>query len=471
MIEEQFQDKIDIMDFEPDTVKLFLILLEDRQVDFDEKVHFRELNKMSIVFEVEWLEDKCYTWLSSRMNRDMVDEEKHFVFGECWYILRKWYWKHCDLMDVLIGEIAAGDNSSFILKYFQEFDNLERDQLELMLKLGYTNSKLFLQTVIDNMIGKNELEENIKHLLQKMNLPFCHEANNELYTTMLDAISKLPDISATDLKFIFVLTTETTRLTRSRNDRMLKNKGTRVILDTRKLTNLQDNCQTLKDVLDAVSNEQVSSMLVVVEILLWVFLHDPPNGDEMESSFISTLSDISSSRRIQKVPHQYLDMIISALKTSPLQQKEQLVQLLKKMKRNENLSTNIQTVLITNYKEKRVDNKRKHLFVFKNPQGCDRSDSECGFITTFRRKDKCWIGELSIDDKDYQDSGIHYHGFSSAPDICTYRLFDGIGPDIETPIPSISDWKWLQKWFPESDFKEKQKCLAIDISDYLIAKC
>ncbi|XP_063680759.1 uncharacterized protein LOC134816024 isoform X2 [Bolinopsis microptera] len=37
MIEEQFREEIDMTDFEPDTVRLFLTLLEDRQVDDIEK--------------------------------------------------------------------------------------------------------------------------------------------------------------------------------------------------------------------------------------------------------------------------------------------------------------------------------------------------------------------------------------------------------------------------------------------------
>ena len=206
-IDELHFYELEMDDFEPDTVGLFLALLEDRQVDNIEEGQFRELHKMSVVFEVEWLREECRNWLSSRINKENMEyNEKLFVFEECLYVLRKWNQR--DMMDILFAKIASTDNSDFITKYFQELASLDPVQMELMLKLGENKDEMFLKTVLQNLIGKAELCKNIKYLLQRINLVVCSEANNELFTTVFNTISNLPDISVADLKFSLRLSTE-----------------------------------------------------------------------------------------------------------------------------------------------------------------------------------------------------------------------------------------------------------------------
>ena len=222
-IDEQEFYEFEMDEFEADTVGLFLTLLADREMNEIQDEQFRELHKMSVVFEVAWLREDSCSWLCSKISISMGDDDKLFVFEECLFILKKW--DDSKMMDLLIAEIAAVDNSSFIKRYIQEFDKLDTVQLDLMLKLGGSNTELFLQTILQNLVGKTKLGANVKYLLQNMNLALCSEINNELYTEVFDTVSRLPEISIEDVKFALQLTLQTARLVASLDKTRHVNRG------------------------------------------------------------------------------------------------------------------------------------------------------------------------------------------------------------------------------------------------------
>ena len=60
---------IEIEDFEPEIVILFLTLLEDKKLDEIEDSQFRELHKISTVFKIYWLVEDCRNWLCLKIRR------------------------------------------------------------------------------------------------------------------------------------------------------------------------------------------------------------------------------------------------------------------------------------------------------------------------------------------------------------------------------------------------------------------
>ena len=98
-------------DFEADTVGLFLTILADEKVSQIEDQNFRELHKMSVVFEVEWLRLSSLRWLSGRIKIDMDDNEKYFLFEECLFIVKKW--DDWDLMNELMVKTTSTDHSDW----------------------------------------------------------------------------------------------------------------------------------------------------------------------------------------------------------------------------------------------------------------------------------------------------------------------------------------------------------------------
>ena len=67
LVEELGLEQLEIEDFSVDIVTVFLTLLEDKQLRDIDKSQFRELHKLSVVFEVMWLKNNCQKWLKSKM--------------------------------------------------------------------------------------------------------------------------------------------------------------------------------------------------------------------------------------------------------------------------------------------------------------------------------------------------------------------------------------------------------------------
>ena len=93
-------------------VFLFVYILENRHLNSIEDSMFRELYDLATVFEVQWLKERCCSWLRGKMDSATESKEKTFLYEESWYILKKWGEK--GEMDVLISKFVVQDNASLI---------------------------------------------------------------------------------------------------------------------------------------------------------------------------------------------------------------------------------------------------------------------------------------------------------------------------------------------------------------------
>ena len=207
LIDELSFHEIEMDDFEADAVGVFLAMLEEEKAKDFEKDQFREIHKMSVVFEVLWLQISCRSWLRGKIKRRMGNEEKLYVFEECLFILRKW--EENFLMDMLISKIVCDDNTQFVMEYLKDLKKVDSIQIDLMLRISVRDNKLFLQIIQQNLVDETTLHKNIKYLLQKFDVVFCWAEHNDLYTQVLEQIRNLQDISVEDLKFVVEISTET----------------------------------------------------------------------------------------------------------------------------------------------------------------------------------------------------------------------------------------------------------------------
>jgi hypothetical protein len=97
------QREHDIADFTPDIVELFITLLEDREVGEIGDEDFRELHKISSVFEVEWLSISCRNWLLKKI----IAVEKTIEYESMLYLTKESYcmydkWDLTQFLETLI---------------------------------------------------------------------------------------------------------------------------------------------------------------------------------------------------------------------------------------------------------------------------------------------------------------------------------------------------------------------------------
>ena len=460
--------EIEMDDFSTDIVILFLAILDDKKLEEIEESMFREIHKVGVVFEVNWLKRDCRDWLERKINSAEEDRDKFFVFEESWFIIKKWGDR--EIVDKLVSTLAHKDNSTFISDYMSDLDKLESGQIDIMLNLGGCDTKTFLMIILHNISGHTKLSKNVKYVLENMDLVLCYELNKELYLQVVETVSDMSEISVTDLRTVVKLMTNTARLVDSQKKE--KKERTTGLLDRKKDEELYRSCKTVADITKAVSEDRVTSTFVVIDLLLDVFLSHTPTNEELQV-FIETLIEACVNKKLQKVSRQNLHSIISGLKYSNLEQSKALITLLIEIEKSEELCTNNENVIIKRHEVITVtkDKEFKELYMFKHPLSvaCTKSDSKCGFIIRNCEQDN-WILKLCTYEDDYADTGVHLHDVISTRDMYWYVAYTGTCEGEQ--ITAAGGWWWWKYWLPHiTDFEfTGDSVIAYNLSDYLVAK-
>ena len=461
LIDELNYKEIEMDDFSTDTVILFLAVLDDKKLEEIEESMFREIHKVGVVFEVNWLKKDCRDWLERKINSAEEDRDKFFVFEESWFIIKKWGDK--EIVDKLVSTLAHKDNSTFISDYMSDLDKLESGQIDIMLDLGGCDTKTFLMIILHNVSGHTKLSKNVQYVLENMNLVLCYELNKELYLQVVETISDMSEISVTDLRFVNKLMSNTARLVDSRKEE--EKERTTELLDVKKKKELHRSCKTAADITKAVSEDRVTSMFDVIDLLYNNFRKHTPTNEELQV-FTDSLTEACVNKKLQKVSRQYLHSIISGLKYSNREQSKLLITLLTEIEKSEEMCTNNENVII---KRHEIITATKELYMFKHPLSvaCTKSDSKCGFIIRYREQDN-WTLKLCTDEDDYADTGIHLHDVISTRDMYWCVTYTGT---CEGKQITVAGWWWWMYWLPQiTDWKFTEGYIAYNLSNYLVAK-
>ena len=108
LINELSQTEIEMEEFNTETVTLFLSLLdsEEKKIEVMESQSFRQLHKMTVVFEVEWMMKECHRHLMDKLNfyvfiKEYGWETTILVWEECKYMVETWGDRFMGFVDLL----------------------------------------------------------------------------------------------------------------------------------------------------------------------------------------------------------------------------------------------------------------------------------------------------------------------------------------------------------------------------------
>ena len=193
----------------------------------------------------------------------------------------------------------------------------------------------------------------VKYLLNGMNLAWSREKNEDLFLMVMDTTSKLPDISVADMRFIHNLISDTARLVISREGK--RKTRTTILYDEKKEEELFHSCKELNNVIKAVTDDRVTSMFKVVELLFTVFRWNVPKSEDI---FVTSLETSCTEKKLQKISRQFIDYFTTVLNyNSSPEVSKVLISLLNKIKNNDQLSTFNGSVIIKCHKmiEEKLD--------------------------------------------------------------------------------------------------------------------
>ena len=459
IFDELKHDEHEIEDFSSEAVKTFIKILENKVLDHLDKDLFREMHKLAVVFEVNWLKQSCRDWLRNEMDIFALEFDDVFLFEECWFMIDKW--ADDAMMDELVSMFAHGNNESLLSHYLSDITKVKTGQIDALLQLGGTNVRHFLNIIRQNVAGQKHLDPNLKYLLQNFNLALCSEVYEELYLEVMDTLSNLPDISVTDLRSIHQLTTNTARLVRSRKQERIERKSL-VLMDYSIFRSLMKRSHTKKYVPENVNGKGLTSIFEVTEVLLGLLFYLENPGIEELELFIASLENICSERKIQKVSRKFLDDSIAALKHSTVDQSDIALMLLNKIKNNNILCTDYENFIIELFDAK----SKRYYFIFQHPlaNSCTRTDSRCGFILEVKED----VLGLCTDEEEYVSSGLHLHDFISLNDMCCYLIHTGTHDNgVQIIIKSCHN-NSLQRYLPNiTNWTTTEIHVEYNVGDYL----
>ena len=442
----------EIYDFSPEVVEYFIdLVLGNKKLYRIKTSIFRELHKLSVVFEVQWLKDKCRGWLFKKIKNVRYEEDKTFLFKECWYILDKC--KDETMMDELVSKLAHENNLDLLTYYLSDISQIETGQIDVLLKLGGWNAKPFLENILHNLAGQKTLNTNVKYLLESMNLAFCSETNEELYLEVMDKISRLTEITFDDMKFVNKLALNTARSVRSR-----KKKPRTVELMKRSKSDTYNNSERC-DTRSETEDEVPPSIMFLIEQLLKKCCFDKPDTEELKV-FVESLEKLCDEKKFRKAPRKYLECHIAALACSTHKNSNFLLKFLKEIKSNKKLSTNNEFVTMKAEKVISRGRDKMELYKFKHPLSatCTRSDSKCGFILQG--------DQLCTKEEHYAKTGIHLHSCISPRDMLRYTSTTFRHEyELITVLDMGVNW-WFEYWYPENSFESSNDAALFKSSFY-----
>ena len=158
ILEECQFEEHDLSDFTAEAVSLFLTLLRDMEMVDIEDRQFREINKLTNAFKVEWLKRDCQRWIGRRILDVSSIEDKMFLFNECYYALKRL--ENEEYMNMFVEEFGSSKDITFISRHLSDFDNLETNMIYPLMQLAGSNSKVILETLSQSVANNPGLSRN-----------------------------------------------------------------------------------------------------------------------------------------------------------------------------------------------------------------------------------------------------------------------------------------------------------------------
>ena len=331
--------EIEIEDFEPDIVILFLTLLEDKKLDEIEDSQFRELHKISTVFKVYWLVEECRTWLCLKIRRLPLPPNYNllfFLFEECLFIVKKWDVKRP--MNLLVSKLVTSDNGDFITRYVKDLSDMKTIQLDYLLKLAGTDSSIFVDIINKDLENKQSLTDNQRYLMKNIN--FRQIRNKQKYGDLFERIANLPNITKDDLRLALQSLATFSKIEDPTRCNIIT-----VLDDTKSTLRLPRNF--LEAILWSLVAPGKINIFALFNVILATISPDSSNISQKSISeqrydaelLVNWIVNIAQGKIVKQVSAQYIDMIIALLKISLGLNKYYLIEILEKIRENETLST------------------------------------------------------------------------------------------------------------------------------------
>ena len=214
LINGQGKHEIDMVNFEPETVVLFISALEEKVLDPIDDTHFHDLLRLSVEFKVRWLIKECHKHFATKIReqeqRCLLEgwdyKEMGSIWEECKFMVNQWGDPYLVFVDLFV-KTAKELNSSGHVKFVEGFVKKGMTPLEINVILRSAEIStigFIMKELLRNIESNNQLTEMAKLLLENLNMPLCKVHCREDFTKMVQIVSnRFLTMNTEDLKLIF----------------------------------------------------------------------------------------------------------------------------------------------------------------------------------------------------------------------------------------------------------------------------
>ena len=203
-------------DFSREAVDCFIEASYTGEIEAVTVGNFRDVNKMSRVFDVSWLVARCEKYFVSYL--DKLDSESSypdilFAVEEAVYLLSSV--KKRDCLNLVVKKmccISVTRRDSFMKEYLNDFINSSKFKIDASIAIVKTDVPVLIEIVILHLDqqGNLSLDDNTRYLLKNVNLAICHQKSPDLHTKLYSVLASLQSVGKEDFQLLLEITKQLT---------------------------------------------------------------------------------------------------------------------------------------------------------------------------------------------------------------------------------------------------------------------
>ena len=195
-------------DFSRDAVDCFIEASYTGEIEAVTVGNFRDVNKMSRVFDVSWLVARCEKYFVSYL--DKLDSESSypdilFAVEEAVYLLSTV--KNRDFLNLVVKKMrifSAEKKDSFMKEYLSDLANSSKFMVDACVEIAKRDVDVLVTLLLAHLKenGNRSLDKMGRRLLRNIDMQYCFKKEPDLHTKLLEVLENLTDVTKEDLKLI-----------------------------------------------------------------------------------------------------------------------------------------------------------------------------------------------------------------------------------------------------------------------------
>ena len=193
-------------DFSREAVDCFIEASYTGEIEAVTVGNFRDVNKMSRVFDVSWLVARCEEYFVSYL--DKLDSESSypdilFAVEEADYLLSTV--KKRDFLNLVVKKmsiLSAVKKDSFMKEYLSDLANSSQFMVDACVEIAKRDVDVLVTLLLAHLKenGNRSLDEMGRYLLRNIDMQYCFKKKPDLHTKLLEVLENLTDVTKEDLK-------------------------------------------------------------------------------------------------------------------------------------------------------------------------------------------------------------------------------------------------------------------------------